>query len=90
MSAIIDFLNARLAEDETEARRQLEQLGTAAATADLRAFAECEAKRKIIAHHARLDRNHEPAGDQDYMETFLFIIAEVYANHPDYKEDWRP
>lgn len=35
---IIDFLEARIAEDETEARRGLEQLGTAAATADLRAF----------------------------------------------------
>ena len=39
---------------EAEARRQLEQLGTAEATADLRAFAECQAKRKIIAHFKRI------------------------------------
>ncbi|MDR6556111.1 hypothetical protein J2809_000442 [Arthrobacter pascens] len=90
MSDIIDFLDARITEDETEARRQLEQLGTAAATADLRAFAECEAKRKIIAHHERIDWDYEPAGDPDYMEKFLFILAEVYSTHPDYKEDWRP
>lgn len=87
---IIDFLEARIAEDETEARRGLEQLGTAAATADLRAFAECKAKRKIIAHHDRIDWDFEPAGDRDYMEKFLFILAEVYADHPDYREDWRP
>lgn len=87
---IIDFLEARIAEDETEARRGLEQLGTAAATADLRAFAECKAKRKIIAHHHRIDWDFEPAGDRDYMEKFLFILAEVYADHPDYREDWRP
>lgn len=87
---IIEFLEARIAEDETEARRALEDLGMAEATADLRAFAECKAKRKIIAHHERIDWNYEPAGDQDYMEKFLFIIAEVYANHPDYNEDWRP
>jgi hypothetical protein len=87
---IIDFLEARIAEDETEARRGLEQLGTAAATADLRAFAECKAKRKIIAHHDRIDWDFEPAGDRDYVEKFLFILAEVYADHPDYREDWRP
>jgi hypothetical protein len=90
MSDIIDFLNARIAEDETEARRELEQLAMTEAKADLRAFAECEAKRKIIAHHERIDWDHEPAGDQDYMEKFLFIIAEVYADHPDYREEWRP
>jgi hypothetical protein len=88
---IIAFLDARITEDETEARRQLEQLGmVSAAKADLRAFAECEAKRKIIAHHERIDRNYEPAGDQDDTEKFLFIIAEVNAGHPDYNEDWRP
>lgn len=90
MSDIIDFLNARITEDETEARRQLEQLGTAAATADLRAFAECEAKRKIIAHFKRIDWGYESAGNQDHIEKFLFIVAEVYAGHPDYNEDWRP
>ena len=90
MSDIIDFLNARIAEDEAEARRGLEQVGMAAATADLRAFAECEAKRKIIAHHERIDWDYEPAGDQAYMEKFLFILAEVYSSHPGYKADWRP
>lgn len=87
---IIEFLNARIAEDEAEARQALEGVGMAEATADLRAFAECEAKRKIIAHHERIDWDYEPAGDQDYMEKFLFIIAEVYAGHTDYNEDWRP
>jgi hypothetical protein len=90
MSDIIDFLKVRITEDETEARRDLEQLGMTEAKADLRAFAECEAKRKIIAHHERIGLDYEPAGDQDYMEKFLFIIAEVYASHPDYKEEWRP
>jgi hypothetical protein len=90
MSDIIDFLNARITEDETEARRQLEQLGTAAATADLRAFAECEAKRKIIAHFNRINWDYKPAADQHYAEKFLCIVAEVYAGHPDYNEDWRP
>ena len=90
MSDIIDFLNARITEDETEARRQLEQLGTAAATADLRAFAECAAKRKIIAHFKGIDWDDQPAGNRGYIEKFLFIVAEVYAGHPDYHEDWCP
>jgi hypothetical protein len=90
MSDIIDFLNARIAEDETEARRELEQLAMTEAKADLRAFAECEAKRKIIAHHERIDWDNEPSRDRDYMEKFLRIVAEVYAGHPDYREEWRP
>lgn len=87
---IIDFLEARIAEDEAEARRSLEQVGMDEATADLRPFAECEAKRKIIAHHERIGWDYEPAFDQDYMQKFLFIIAEVYASHPDYRDEWRP
>lgn len=38
----------------------------------------------------RIDWDYEPALDQDYMQKFLFIIAEVYAGHPDYRDKWRP
>lgn len=37
----------------------------------------------------RIDWDYEPAGDRDYMEKFLFIIADPYMEHPDYQPDWR-
>lgn len=88
---IIEFLEARLAEDEVESRDAIreepypEGWGNILAT---RILAECAAKRKIIEHFNRIDWDYEPAGDQDYMEKFLFIIAEPYKDHPDYQRHW--
>ena len=58
-----------------------------------RVLAECEAKRKIVAKH-RHDIGADPcdAHNADY-ETIdcdtLQFLAEVYADHADYDEDWK-
>lgn len=83
MSDILDFLNARIAEDEAEARRALEQLGMVAeAKADLRAFAECAAKRKIIDLADEVD----PVAVR--TTAILKALAAIYADHPDYQQAW--
>ena len=41
--------------------------------------AECEAKRRIV-------ENAQDPGD----DLFVAILALPYADHPDYREEWRP
>jgi hypothetical protein len=68
-----------------------------------RVLAECEAKRRIVAIHAR-DYGHEcpgegedpimiPAGwygsDGCRDCDVLRLLALPYASHPDYREEWR-
>lgn len=55
-----------------------------------RVLAECEAKRRIVAaitawldEHS--DEDHVPAGDDA-----LCWLALPYADHPDYRAEWRP
>ena len=92
MVAIIEFLEARLSEDEAESLDSLEHDPYPESWANIiatRVLLECAVKRKIIAHFNRIDWDYEPAGDQDYMEKFLFIIAEPYMDYTDYHQDWR-
>ena len=44
-----------------------------------RVLAECEAKRRIV-------QNAQDPGD----DLFVAILALPYADHPDYREEWRP
>ncbi len=117
MGDIIDFLKARIAEDELQAQQVSEftpggvywktflmeawaAYSEGGRAAD-RAFkymgklspdyilAECEAKRKIIAHFERIACGSESSGDQ-HLEKLLFILAEPYAAHHEYREQWRP
>lgn len=111
MSDLIDFLSARIAEDEPVARfvqtmtassstrtsnYEVAEGSAAAAHFDLnyseggytitaaRALAECEAKRRII-EHVEPDPLALSPGD----EYVLRLLAQVYADHPDYREEWR-
>lgn len=70
-----------------------------------RVLAECEAKRRIVALHAYQARGatwgecavcFDPQtgpGEYDF-ETWpcptLRVLAAVYADHPDYRPEWRP
>jgi hypothetical protein len=100
---IIEFLEARIAEDEEAARhgrlnsvlqplhdggQLFQRTAELPPEVKLRVLAECAAKRKIIAHYQRIDRDSGPAGDPDYMEQFLFILAEPYKHHPDFSDLW--
>lgn len=94
---IIEFLEARIAEDE-RAARDWERDGVAleAFLADgmvdvydgepwRRVLAECQAKRAIIARVSDV----EWAG-YAVRDFILEQLAAVYADHPDYQPEWRP
>lgn len=62
-----------------------------------RVLAECESKRQIVesatAHlqYAEQFPRDEEAGHQTPIwETVLSYLAAVYADHPDYRDEWRP
>ncbi len=95
--SLAEFLLARIAEDEARVREFREIYGSADVLPDLggyavagaaRVLAECEAKRRIIATfdryvgHARAERDHETA--------ILKALALPYADHPGFREEWRP
>ena len=100
---LAEFLSAQYAENEATAGRyhRFDCL-----RADLSAIAppctcghadqiraECEAKRRILARHG--DEATESGcptcwwDDADHCPT-LRILAAVYADHPDYREEWKP
>lgn len=60
-----------------------------------RVFAECQAKRLIVTH-ALLERELGPHRQSDtdaaphFADKFLRALALPYADHPDYREGWRP
>lgn len=96
---LAEFLLARIAEDEAEARRLVERYGCEddtywAANADDvvitlglgRALAECEAKRRIV-ERAMPNESDDPRTERGRI---LRVLASVYADHPDYREEWRP
>lgn len=63
--------------------------------APTRVLAECEAKRRIVAK-ARVWLDDDPDGTSTeamaracWTEA-LQPLAVVYADHPDYREEWRP
>lgn len=86
MSDIVEFLRARLDEDEREARvclnRWIEGHGTRRRWD--RQLREVEAKRRMVVGH--------PCDDcgavNDPCLTLLYL-ASVYSDHPDYDPSWR-
>ena len=104
--SIIEFLLARIAEDE-EGVRNARLDGDEAPSewwmpdcwTRTRGVAECEAKRRIVAAYPARQRwieDHRlceeptltPAGWD--IPPALLILADVYAEHPDYDRSWRP
>jgi Family of unknown function (DUF6221) len=114
---LTDFLLARIAEDEADARDAYydgqrwipEEEAVVAADRDLdpimfldrkrdayhaanwspaRVLAECEAKRKIVLR-ATYYASVAPV-DPDEWHFTLRDLAAIYADHPDYREEWRP
>lgn len=125
---LVEFLLARIAEDEEDPWRGAELVGSdrIVGTAEQKALeeeerewvarilAECAAKRAIVERHATiteatrqaaanyqawLDNAPDPypevssrAHAQDVaaeLEDVLHHLAAVYADHPDYREEWR-
>lgn len=58
-----------------------------------RVLAECEAKRRIVEHctwHSTVDGiDYRDFYGPEY-ETTVRLLALPYADHPDYRDEWRP
>jgi hypothetical protein len=89
-SALAEFLLARIAEDEAWAEASASpdysdaEPGTPAHSA--RILAECEAKRRIVEEHHRHDAGQRGYGATRYA---VLCLAAVYADHPDYRPEWK-
>lgn len=101
---ITEFLLARIYEDEEAAQKVfatekwITYCDTVAERHDVgagwhilrwqpvRVLAECETKRRIVVRHSHCD-------DVSYEDTSscpdLRTLASVYADHPDYRDEWR-
>jgi hypothetical protein len=120
MNDLVQFLRARLDEDEEIARAAtqgdwvwsrefvsppgyhhrtigpLEPGDSAfiAAHEPARVLAEVEAKRVLLADYERFvaERRRMMGGWDSYPEAspVLTAFAAVYADHPDYRQEWRP
>ncbi|MET1021063.1 MAG: DUF6221 family protein [Arthrobacter sp.] len=97
---ITEFLEARISEDEAAAREAIEERSrsTPNARADTRlvpwpespvpavlvgperVLAECVVKRSLIGHWGQYEALNGPA--------LLTVLAMVYADHPDYQQEW--
>jgi hypothetical protein len=122
---LTEFLLARIAEDETDARAAYyegqrwlsEEEAVVAADRDLepvllldrkcdaehaanwspaRVLAQCEANRRIIERAADVIGDEDPATSLDedgwisLVWEIMYELALPYADHPDYREEWRP
>ena len=105
---IIEFLEARIAEDEALARQEDEDYAdtTLLPTYDsyhqynwntARVLAECAAKRAIIEQHRVAQWFSVPEGCVTCREHAVPVqfpcstvraLASVYADHPDYQQEW--
>jgi hypothetical protein len=81
---LTEFLLARIADDAALAKLSI----AGHWRARLRVLAECAAKRAIVEYAQECDRmlGAEPV----IADHFLRILAVPYADHPDYREEWRP
>lgn len=101
--SIIEFLEARIAEDETHARaaapwatgsrhegQPLDWSIHFDRWSPARVLAECAAKRAIIAECGP-DHEYAIARHDDPTETasmVIYALAAVYKDHPDYQQEW--
>lgn len=92
---LTDFLLARIAEDEIVGHH-LAQYGPRRAKRSTRMLAECEAKRRIV-ETATASREAGVytavpmvVGMANGLDVAISILATAYADHPDYRAEWRP
>lgn len=83
---LTDFLLQRIAEDEAEVQNALALHGSGTtwrlghALDPARVLAECEAKRRTVEWLVMEPRDEQP----------LRFLALPYADHEDYREEWKP
>ena len=82
---LVAFLRARLDDDQ----------GYAVAFGKKQLLRDVEAKRRIIAIYEEAVPQYQahrdwPAGELDGLRTAIACLATAYADHPDYREEWKP
>jgi Family of unknown function (DUF6221) len=106
MSTLIEFLLARVDDDEAELRsesRRRSRSGTEGSTAlsltdedDAAAAqrrAECTARREMVGILQRMMVLHDLPAERpqrDSAAQLLKLMAVPYMTHPSYREEWRP
>jgi hypothetical protein len=94
--SLTDFLLARIAEDEVWLHASQRQISVPSSPPQdpARMLTDCKAKRRIVeAFRLRQEQGVMPRGEVfGYHATGLAIaircLAEVYADHPDYRAEW--
>lgn len=96
---LADFLLARIAEDEASIDEMVRGGDPSWWSAD-RMLYECEAKRRIVEGRTGIPHPSDGCdgscdGPNDhwhlvYEWDVLRALAAVYADHPDYREAWKP
>jgi hypothetical protein len=94
---LTEFLLSRIAEDEARV------YGIHSGSGDPDFFwgpdrirAECEAKRRIVERYRRHERDVTPPGvalddtARFALEDTMRDLAQTYADHPDYRQEWKP
>jgi|SRR5450756_2472930 len=105
MNELTDFLLARIAEDEEMAgsgwgrpvpgRWCRSDEGRSILTPQA-ILAECESKRRIVMEFEQVHADYRIAptpmmeGQRFGLAKAVAALAEVYTDHPDYQEDWKP
>lgn len=79
---LVEFLLARVAEVEQAARRATDLGDMEPLWYPDTILAECEAKRRIIEEWGPFETYNG--------EELLKVLALPYADHPDYRQEWKP
>lgn len=88
--SLTEFLTARIKEDEQMANlRDRAKYGP-----PIRALRETEAKRRIVEASRSYHEGDQNPGPDDpdggwALSIALRALAAVYADHPDYRDEWR-
>ncbi|UYM26586.1 hypothetical protein SEA_BAUER_37 [Arthrobacter phage Bauer] len=93
MASLVEFLEARIAEDEARARYPYLASHPDPLFSPARALAECAAKRAILDGWEDPDDIGPLDGDVDAghvlaMDKAVRALAAVYKDHKDYRQEW--
>ncbi|NEK60372.1 hypothetical protein GCU56_21170 [Geodermatophilus sabuli] len=84
---LVEFLLARFDEDEEAARFvQLSPAPTNRALVD-HVLRDADAKRQLVQYFRELEERGARGATMDHA---LRLIAQTYADHPHYRDEWRP
>jgi hypothetical protein len=84
---LVDFLLTRFDEDEEAARFVALSASRSNASLVAHVLRDVRAKRDLVCYFRDLEQRG-PRGAT--MERALRLIGQTYADHPHYREEWRP